>query len=213
MYRLLQRTLWQVEIDGQWQTFRPTEDGAFIDIDDEELQLPAAASIRLVSGNLLPVAALDAWRSHLKDYKVKPLFEQLRSAEVTLTEGQEALNDQHGRMTDCYTLRGLLTKKGYQRGEAEDGGFFDHYFKRFDTLGLRVEFGFSGNCVPEENEAAAIYDIRVMERTNPRGRYARYRQLPLAEVPVNLLNAIAVDYREVGDKCVAELDWESKLPW
>lgn len=135
MYRLLQRTLWQVEIDGQWQTFRPTEDGAFIDIDDEELQLPAAASIRLVSGNLLPAAALDAWRSHLKDYKVKPLFEQLRSAEVTLTEGQEALNDQHGRMTDCYTLRGLLTKKGYQRGEAEDGGFFDNYFKRFDTLG------------------------------------------------------------------------------
>ncbi|MCE9782345.1 DUF4132 domain-containing protein [Shewanella algae] len=213
MYRLLQRTLWQVEIDGQWQTFRPTEDGAFIDIDDEELQLPAAASIRLVSGNLLPEAALDAWRSHLKDYKVKPLFEQLRSAEVTLTEDQEALNDQRGRMTDCYTLRGLLTKKGYQRGEAEDGGFFDHYFKRFDTLGLRVEFGFSGNCVPEENEAAAIYDIRVMERTNPRGRYARYRQLPLAEVPVNLLNAIAVDYREVGDKCVADPDWESKLPW
>lgn len=213
MYRLLQRTLWQVEMDGQWQTFRPTEDGALITVDDEELPLPAAARLRLVSGNLLPMQALDAWRLHLKDYKIQPLFEQLQSAEIELSEGQKAFNDLYGRMTDCYTLRGLLTKKGYQRGDVEDAGFFDHYFKAFESLGLRVEFGFSGNCVPEENEAAAIYEIRVMKRTNPRARYARYRQLPLAEVPFNLLNAMAADYREIGNKCVADPDWEAKLPW
>ncbi|EKE69459.1 DUF4132 domain-containing protein [Gallaecimonas xiamenensis] len=213
MFRLLQRSLWQVQLDGQWHSFRPTEDGAFIDLDDEELTLPATAPVRLLSANLLDQDAAKGWRRHLKDYKVKPLFEQLQQAEITLTPQQLALDHGHGRLTDCFTLRGLLTKKGYQRGQPQDGGFFDHYFKDFDSLGIRVEFAFSGNCVPEENETAAIYGIKAMQLDRESRAYYPYTQLPLAEVPANLLNAMAVDYQEVADKCVEDPQWEKKLPW
>ncbi|MCH1918295.1 DUF4132 domain-containing protein [Shewanella sp. A3A] len=213
MFRLLQRTLWQVELADGWHSFRPTEDGALIDIDDEELELPATANIRLVSGNQLDSTSAKAWQAHLKDYKIKPLFEQLKHVAVTLTPEQTTLDHHHGLLTDAYTLRGLLTKKDYKQGQPEDAGFFDHYLKSFDNLGLRVILSFSGNCVPEENVTAAIYHISVLKIIpNARG-WQRYQTLPLNQVPANLLNAIALDYEDVAKKCHADPEWEKKLPW
>ena len=213
MFRLLQRTLWQVQLDDDWHSFRPTEDGALIDTEDDEIELPAQATIRLLSGNQLNSEASQAWQVHLKDYKIKPLFEQLKSLEVNITAEQLALDHHKGLMTDTFTLRSLLTKKDYKQGDPEDAGFFDHYYKLFDQLGLRVQFDFSGNCVPEENVSAAIYSITVWQ-FNPKARgWNRYDALPLTQVPANLLNAIALDYEEVAKKCHADPLWQQKLPF
>ncbi|WP_099612251.1 DUF4132 domain-containing protein [Vibrio fujianensis] len=211
MFHLLQRTLWQVELADGWHSFRPAEDGTLIGLDHQPLQLPAIANLRLLSSNQLDKAGAKAWQAHLKNDNIKLLLEQLKQVEVTPTPEQIALAHHHGLLTDTFTLRGLLSKKGYKRGEVEDGGFFDHYFKLFGRLGLKVEFSFSGNCVPEEREVAAIYDIKVFKQRVGSGHH--YQELLLSQVPANLLNAIARDYEDIANKCHADPEWQSKLPW
>ncbi|MFK3861807.1 DUF4132 domain-containing protein [Pseudoalteromonas rhizosphaerae] len=213
MFRLLQRTLWQVQLDNDWHTFRPTEDGSLVDVNDEEVTLTSGASIRLLSANQLDKAALKAWQLHLKDYKIKPLFEQLKSADISVTPKQISLEHHLGLMSDAFTLRGLLTKLGYQRGETEDGAFFNYYEKSFEQVGLRIQFEFSGNYLPEENEPAAIYGCKILQQIQGSRTRNRYKTIPLAQAPANLLNAIALDYQHVAKKCHADPNWLSKLPW
>ncbi|MFK3871114.1 DUF4132 domain-containing protein [Pseudoalteromonas rhizosphaerae] len=213
MFRLLQRTLWQVQLDNDWHTFRPTEDGSLVDVNDDEVTLTSGANIRLLSANQLDKAALEAWLLHLKDYKIKPLFEQLKSADISVTPKQISLEHHLGLMSDAFTLRGLLTKLGYQRGETEDGAFFNFYEKSFEQVGLRIQFEFSGNYLPEENEPVAIYGCKILQQIQGSRTRNRYKTIPLAQAPANLLNAIALDYQHVAKKCHADPNWLSKLPW
>lgn len=213
MFRLLQRTLWQVQLNNDWHTFRPTEDGSLIDVNDDEVTLPSKANIRLLSANQLDKTALKAWQLHLKDYKIKPLFEQLKSADISLTPEQISLEHHLGLMSDAFTLRNLLTKLGYQRGETEDGAFFNYYEKSFEQAGLRVQLEFSGNYLPEENEPVAIYGCKILQKIQGSRARNRYQIIPLAKAPASLLNATALDYQAIAKKCHADPQWQSKLPW
>ena len=213
MFRLLQRTIWQVQLDNDWHTFRPTEEGSLVDVNDDEVTLTSGANIRLLSANLLDKAALKAWQLHLKDYKIKPLFEQLKSANISVTPEQISLEHHFGLMSDAFTLRGLLTKLGYRRGETEDGAFFNYYEKSFEQTGLRIQFEFSGNYLPEENELVAIYGCKILQQIQGSRARNRYQTIPLAQAPASLLNAMALDYQAIAKKCHADPNWLSKLPW
>ncbi|EKE69460.1 DUF4132 domain-containing protein [Gallaecimonas xiamenensis] len=203
MYRLLQRSLWQVELDGQWQSFRPTEDGAFINLDDDELDLAKGQGIRLLSANQLDAKALKAWRKHLKDYKVKPLFEQLLSASLDLTQQQRRLNHHRGRLSQSSKLRSMLTKLGYRPGNADaGGGYFDTYVKRFPSLGMAVEFGFTGAYISESDEPVALDGLSISQGGT---------RVDLNWAPANLLNAVALDYETVASQCELDPQWESKI--
>ncbi|HRL03197.1 MAG TPA: DUF4132 domain-containing protein, partial [Vitreoscilla sp.] len=127
MQRLLQRLLWQgLNAEGEVVfTFRPTEDGSFINADDDEIDLQAASGIRLAHTVLLGPEQTQVWQAHLKDYRIKPLFEQLkRELPPEITPKQQEIDSFRGYLSDTYTLRGVFTKMGYQRGPAEDGGSF-----------------------------------------------------------------------------------------
>ncbi|WP_221794492.1 DUF4132 domain-containing protein [Oceanobacter mangrovi] len=216
MNRLLQRLLWQVEIDGEWVSFRPTEEDEFINLDDDEVSIPYNSRIRLLSAVALAeadMADIKAWQQHLKDYKVTPLFDQLRSAQIAFKQGQRKIDHYHGYLTDAFTVRGVMTKAGYERGQAEDAGWFGEYTKTFDRFGLKVIFTFSGNCLPEEQVSAAIYSMQVVKLSNRSYWHQEDDYIPLAELPANLLNAIALDYEAVAAKATADPDWEKKLPW
>jgi hypothetical protein len=213
--RLIQRLVWMVEDDGDPIVFRPTEDGAFIDVEDEEVTLPESGRIRLVHRSVLPESAAEAWTGHLKDYGVKPLFEQISrpvlSEEADLK--QTALDTYEGYLSDSFTLRGVLTKLGYQRGEAEDAGFFYYYHKEFASLGLRAVIQFSGNCLPEENIPAALQTLGFIRMEN-RGWFSESNLLRLKEVPPILLSEVMADYKAVADKTGGyDKDWQKKIPW
>lgn len=156
-----------------------------------------------------------AWRSHLKDYKVKPLFEQIErpvpSREIDLAA--KKLDTYLGYMSDTFTLRGTLTKLGYQRGTPEDGGFFYYYFKDFISLGLRAVIFFSGNCVPEENVPAALEQMGFCT-LNDNGWFNEAALKPLEAVPPILLSEIMADYQAVAQKTGGyDPDWKKKMPW
>lgn len=160
MRGLIERLVWlEIKDDQVINQFRPSDDGCLLNLDDDEVELSAGSSIQLAHAALLSNDDRKAWIAHFKDYKVKFLFSQMDhtipALDLTLTE----IEDRKGWVTDTFTLRGVLTKMGYQRGQAEDGGSFCHYFKYFSSLDCYVYMEFSGSYVPEENIPAVLYSL------------------------------------------------------
>ncbi len=217
--RLIQRLIW-LETDAQGQplqSFRPTEDGTLINTDDDEVTLNEGSLIRLAHASLVTPDSAKAWQAHFKDYKLSPLFAQMTRPlpEIAMTDAEgkpvQEIADRQGWLSDTFTLRGAFNKLGYQRAAAEDAGFFDHYFKEFGAAGIRVVVAFTGNCLPEENVAAAL---RVLRFEDTRGGRWRAETLDLAAVPVVLLAEAYADYLAVANVCSGfDPEWEKKSPW
>ena len=217
--RLIQRLVW-MELDAQGQclqSFRPTEDGSLINTDDDEVTLAEGSALRLAHASLLDDAQASAWTAHFKDYKLTPLFAQMarKAPDIAFADDKgiavREIKDREGWVSDTFTLRGTFTKLGYQRAQAEDGGFFSQYTKEFASAGVRVVMEFSGNCLPEENVAAAL---KTLSFENSRQRGWGDHSLPLAEVPPVLLAEAYGDYLALAKVCAGyDADWEKKMPW
>lgn len=215
MGRLTERVIWLGE-NGEAAilgAFRPTAEGDYVDAEDNEVEPQSFASIRLAHGALLAAEQAEAWAQHLTDYEVKPLFTQFGRPLLVLTEEQgkkTRIEDRKGWTSDTFTMRGVASRLGYERGEAMDGGYFNEYIKNFRSAGLSAVIEFSGNCLPEENlPAAAIHLEFVKLLTGNR----RSRAVPLAEVPPVLLSECWNDYRDMVAKGSHDPDWEKKMPW
>ena len=211
MGRLVQQLVWIAEDDRGTTLLRPGDDGSLLDIDDEEVTLAEGSRIRLAHGSLLDAAQIAAWQRHLKDYKVKPLFEQLshQLPDNALMAGRE-IADRLGWVGDTYGLRGAFTKQGYLRGQAEDGGVFTEYHKDFASADLRAVIEFSGSGLPEEQMAAALKTLSFYQLP----RNWRDEAMLLSEVPPVLLAETYADYLAVARSCGGyDPQWESKMPW
>ncbi|MDR2011697.1 MAG: DUF4132 domain-containing protein [Rhodanobacter sp.] len=217
--RLIQRLVW-LEVDPQGATrasFRPTEDGSLIDTHDDEVELQADSLLRLGHASLVDETTAAAWVKHFKDYKLTPLFAQMtrRPPALAFTDDKgnpvTAINDRLGWVSDSFTLRGSFNKLGYQRAQAEDGGFFYEYTKEFSSVGARVVMEFSGNTLPEENVPAALKTLSF-QSTKARG-YGD-RAMALSKVPPVLLAEAYADYLTVSHACTGfDPEWEKKMPW
>ena len=128
-----QRLVWCVTAEGKiTKSFRPLEDRSLTDTDDETVTIADLALICLAHQSILPADAVSAWRRHLADYNVKPLFEQFDKGSFLLPEDKRvasSLDDFQGHMLEAFKLRGRLTKLGYTRGAGAEGGIFYHYQK------------------------------------------------------------------------------------
>jgi hypothetical protein len=217
--RLIQRLVWlEVDAGGAVRgSFRPTEDGSLLDVQDDEVELAPDSLLRLGHASLVDVATAAAWVRHFKDYKLAPLFPQMNRTPPTVAfkdaAGKDvtAIADRQGWISDTFTLRGTFTKLGYQRSQAEDGGFFSQYTKEFGSARVRVVLEFSGNTLPEENVPAALKTLAFEDMdVKTWGEGA----LPLAEVPPVLLAEAYADYLAVAHACAGfDAGWEKKMPW
>ncbi len=217
--RLIQRLVW-LTVDDEGKvlgSFRPTEDGSLIDTQDDEVELADGARLRLGHGSLVDEALGTAWTKHFKDYKLAPLFPQMarRPPAVAFRDAQGAavqeIAERQGWISDTFTLRGAFAKLGYQRSQAEDGGFFYQYLKEFPSVGVRVAIDFSGNTLPEENVPAAL---KTLGFEDMRVRGWNDRQMALERVPPVLLAEAYADYLAVAQACTGfDAGWEKKMPW
>jgi len=217
--RLIQRLVW-LEVDAAGAvrgSFRPTEDGSLLDVQDEEIELASGSLLRLGHASLVDAATATAWVRHFKDYKLAPLFPQMTRTPPALAFKDAAgkdvttIADRQGWISDTFTLRGTFNKLGYQRAQAEDGGFFYQYTKEFASAGVRVAMEFSGNTLPEENVPAALKTL-IFEDVRAKGWGDR--ALPLATVPPVLLAEAYADYLSVAQACAGfDAGWEKKMPW
>ncbi|MES2889404.1 MAG: DUF4132 domain-containing protein [Pseudomonadota bacterium] len=217
--RLLQRLVWieTTSQGGAQRLFRPTEDGSLINAQDEEVELAEDSGVCLAHASLVGKAAAEEWTKHFKDYKVVPLFPQMTRPSLSLpfkdAHGQDVteIADRQGWVSDTFTLRGAFNKLSYQRGQAEDGGFFYFYGKEYAGVGVRVVIQFSGNVVPEENVPAALKTLAFEDMSANRWSSTA---LALSAVPPVLLAEAYADYLAVAEVCAGfDAEWEKKTPW
>ena len=213
MRKLTERAVWLALDDkGQVQaSFRPTAEGEYIDAEDNDIDPSAHHAVRLAHGAIMRPDHAAAWKGHLRDYEVTALFTQFgRELLYASGEDQEKLqvDDREGWVSDTFTLRGIATKLGYERGEALDGGYFNEYVKTFRSAGVNAVIEFSGNCVPEENLPAAVINLSF-------GKVEKNRVTPmkLGEVPDVLLSECWNDYHAMAAKGAHDPKWRDKMPW
>ena len=198
--RLVTRLIWTAAPpEGGPLTFRPTEDGELIGADDAVVEFEPQAVVSLAHRARLTDEEAAAWRQHLADYGVEPLFDQLSAVVPRIEKNQKVLTDLQGHMTDSFTLRAAALKRGYKRGEPMVAGFFDTYVKDFAALGLTAVLGFTGACLPEEKIPCATTSLSFTRRGCP---------VPLDRVPPVLLAECRADYAALAALGPYDPDWE-----
>jgi hypothetical protein len=210
---LVQRLVWLTESEtGARSVFRPLADGSLTNEADDAVQLPEQARVRLAHDTLLTPQAVQRWQQHLLDYEIKPLFQQLGKGTYELPSDQanaKEITDFKGHLLEAFALRGRASKLGYQRGSAEDGGWFTLYEKRFPTLGLAAVVEFTGNTLPEENRTVGLLGLafNVTSKENARER----GEIPLNKIPKVLLSECYNDLRIIAAEGSGfDPDWEKK---
>ena len=209
--RLVQTLVWISDEDGVQTLLRPGDDGSLLDANDDEVTPGEAASLRLAHASLMTPEQVAAWQRHFKDYKVKPLFEQLahQLPEASLMAGSE-IADREGWVGDTFGLRSAFGQRGYLRGAAEDGGIFTEYHKDFPSVALRAVIEFSGSALPEELVPAALQTLAFYRLPQAWGD----TPLALSDVPPVLLAETYADYHAVASLCGGyDPQWGSKVPW
>ena len=189
---------------GGTLTFRPTEDGALIGTDDAVVELDDEARVTIAHGTLLGPGAVAAWRQHLADYGVEPLFDQLDAALPSLEPGCRRLDDFEGHVTDVFAFRAAVIGRGYRRGPMRDENWFTEYVRPFPGTDLTAVLTFSGSFMPEQRVPCAT---GVLELRHDGGR----RAVPLAEVPPVLLAECYADYRAVAALGSYDPDWRERI--
>ena len=151
--------IWGVYEDGSLvQSFRFMEDGSFNTPDEDEYELPENAMIGLVHPLELDDDTLKQWQEQLADYEIKQPFPQLTRTVYRVTDAERKetkLTRFNDRELSGMTLLSRMTKLGWDKGRAEDAGFF-YDFNRTDIArqtttpdgihreGNRVKLAFSG---------------------------------------------------------------------
>ena len=200
--RLVTRLIWTAAPpEGGPLTFRPTEDGELIGADDAVVEFEPHAVVSLAHRAWLTDEEAAAWRQHLADYGVEPLFDQLSAVVPRIEKNQKVLTDLQGHMTDSFTLRAAALKRGYKRGEPMVAGFFDTYVKDFAALNLTAVLGFTGACLPEEKTPCATTGLSFTRRGCP---------VPLDRVPPVLLAECRADYAALAALGPYDPDWKKK---
>ncbi|MBE1874191.1 DUF4132 domain-containing protein [Myceligenerans pegani] len=219
MSRLAARVVWLADPGTPAQrAFRP-DDGALVGVDDEDVTLDEADggagttvgiahAVTLTGGNG-GADTPDAWREHLADYEVEPLFGQLGTALPETADGALRVSDRRGWLTDSYTVRGRLVSRGYTNGDVQDAGWFYEYTKEYPSAGLVAEIEFTGAFMGNENIPAAIKDL-VFRRP---GTYGDRGVVALADVPPVLLAETYADYLDVASAGAYDPAWERKAQY
>ncbi len=210
-----QKFVWAVVRDGKVATlFRPLDDGSLTDSNDDPVTLEPESPIRVAHECLVTPEQSLAWRQHLKDYEVEPLFEQFGRPNFLLEEErrqQDDLTDFRGHILEAFKLRGRANKLGYTRGQAQDGGWFFDYHKRFPTLGIETILEFTGNGLPEENRMVALTSMRFERAAGEGEANHSGAKMALGQVPDVLLSECWNDLRQIaGEGSGFDPDWEKK---
>jgi hypothetical protein len=200
--RLVARLVWVADPGPDQRVFRPTEDGALVDLDDEAVELAPGSRIGLAHRMTIGAEASAAWQEHLKDYEVTPLFDQFSAVSPVVTAGAVDVVDRKGHLTDALSFRGVVTKRGYQRGSVEDAAWFTEYTKAFTALGLTAVIEFSGSYVPEEAIPVAVIALGF--------RGVKRQAVALTDVPPVLLAECYADYAALAALGPYDPDWERK---
>jgi len=144
MRHLAARLVWGVYDagDGLTGAFRIAEDWTLADADDAQFELPADARVGLVHVIEMPVALQAAFGQILADYEILQPFKQLGRETYALTPQEQAAAkiDRYAAKTIATGSVMGLVNRGWERGDAQDGGWVGWFSKRVgDGLEVHME--------------------------------------------------------------------------
>ena len=182
---LVVRLVWTASGEGL-VTFRPTEDGVLLGVDDAGVELADDVGVRLAHGTLLGPGQVEAWRAHLADYQVDPLFDQFSAPAVDVDAGQTTIQDGAGRLVVARDLRRAAQARGYERASTRYR--YRELTKDFPDLGLRSVIDLDGADAWDEGQTTTTGTLTLRRAGRP---------VPLDQVPPVLLAECYADYRAV----------------
>ena len=208
------RLVWAVVRDDKVvQLFRPLPDGSLTNVTDDPVALDGGDLVRVAHECQVTPEESQAWRQHLKDYDIEMLFEQFGRQNFTLSEENRSetdVKDFEGHILEAFKLRGRASKLGYTRGQAQDGGWFLDYHKRFPTLGIEAVIEFTGNSLPEENRTVALTALCFNRVGEGDGDFGEMK-MQLSDVPSVLLSECWNDIRAIAAEGPGfDAGWEKK---
>ena len=188
--------IWGVFEDGKYtSTFRYQEDGSFADAEDEEFILPENAVIGLIHP-IDEACDVEKWREQLSDYEIKQPFEQLSRQVYRLEELEHdeiAVKEFDGITLDNLTLISRMTKLGWDKGQAEDAGFFYEFVRRdiskrtrgedgnITEQGICAELAFSGTYIAAfMDDGAEDVTVDKLHFYEPGKRYVQHQDCFIA---------------------------------
>ena len=211
--RLIQDLVWlQLDKNGQIiNGFRSNEKGYFTTNEyGAEVLLYENQFITVAHSALLSSNDTAQWQAYLKEYKVNTLFDQFSTSLPDMNKFKDGIiDDRLGWLTDSFTLRDVLKKLGYERDNAQDGGYFYSYYKYFDTLNIYINIEFSGSMLPEENIPAVLYNLYFSNKKGFKDSAIALDKLPKVLLAEGYANYIAVADASNG----FDPNWQNKVIW
>jgi hypothetical protein len=124
-----------------------------------------------------------------------------------------SIDDRTGHIIEAFKLRSAAQKLGYERAQAEDGGWFTQYIKPFTSIGINAVIEFTGSPLPEENRVVALLATKfVRARKGLRSGYGQ--QIALNAVPSVLLSEVWNDLHQIaGAGSGFAADWRNRVGW
>ena len=212
---LIQKLIWTLQDEHGLVEYKVqfTAELQFKDIHGNIRDPLPNADIKLAHTSHIESSEAKAWLDALKQQNIKPLFLQFGQPKHDLkkTDLNQTLIDYHkGWMLEALMLKGVMTKRGYHRGEQLNGGYFNHYYKDFPDLGLRLNLIFSGNRLPEENINVVLYHSVFTEISSHMYQFESC-QKKLTDIPQPLLIEAQLDFEAAAVKGRFFENWEEKL--
>lgn len=212
MLRLATRLVWRADLDGGTCTsdggaagsvvfFRPLTDGTLLDTDDADVDLAPSAEVSIAHERLMSATEVDAWRHHLADYEIDPLFPQFGRPVVTIDDkNQTTIDDFAGRTITDNGLRSQMNRQAWQLGQPQDAGIAYELLKPIPAAGLTAVLEL------HDGLSAARYDGDLVISFGsvffvpvdvglPTADHAR----PLTEVPPVMLSEVYAEVRAMAD--------------
>lgn len=196
--RLVQRLIWAAEVEGTRVFFRPTAEREWIDASGNLIVLPPTSLVRLAHGASMSSEERDAWRIHLKEERVSPLFEQLGAPPVDDVNGEATLLDERdGWVVDAQSLHGAFAAREFSRGPVLDAGCCDYYLREFSTHQLTASIDSPG--MPSTYRTGFNIRVGVLAFWSGDKLSVGSNPVCLSDVPPVVLSECRRMYREIAE--------------
>lgn len=132
--------VWGIYEDNKFKrSFRYMDDGSFVDIDEEDIDIEENHMIGLIHPVEMDKDDLDKWKTQLEDYEINQPIEQLERKVFTPQKDEEykVLRFAGIKMNDLSIL-GKMTKYGWLKGSVQDGGIFIEFYKEIEDVGVQI---------------------------------------------------------------------------
>lgn len=191
--------IWGIYENGELvRTFRYMEDGTFNTVDEDETELPSEAQVGLVHPLELDQETLEGWSTQLEDYEVKQPFEQLKR-QVHLIEEEEQDKTEYDRLPEDEfsptALPKALEKYGWIKGPAQDGGWFNEFYKEYGEVVAELQFSGTSITYYEGMEDVTLESLHFFKPNGKRQHYyyADNKSIPLGKIPGRVFSETIYD--------------------